>query len=527
MKHNVLLIEVDQMNAGCLSLLGHPDVRTPRLDDLARQGVLFGQAVCNFPLCLPSRISMLSGLYPSTNGQFGNDGNCDVGIRWLPNVLRDAGYATAAFGKFHVAPIGQGQWGFDVAASSLPEDEAFARPEKNTYRAYCAKKGIPWPTDQIHGHNPFGAPPPMPPGVEPWMVGERRRACRSAVRAEDGLENWTTNVCLDYLESAVARVEPFFIWLSYDRPHWPTALPANFEGRLNPERLTLRRPPTEEEMKRLPPHAACVQASSDSILQMGEEAFRFVLATYFALIELIDQQIGRVLDKLKELGQDENTTILFLSDHGDENGHHGLLKKQMQSSSDPLNRVPLMIRVAPALKCPGNRIVSAPVELVDLYPTLCTLTGVVAPSGLEGRDLTPVLKGEREPDPERPVFSENYHKKTVYLPGWKLVFDALTDKECQLYDLNNDPECYRNLYGEDGLVSQRMRLKQALLTFLSERRGGTASGNDDEGGAVASEAELDRVLRKAILRTPAHSIANVGGVWFPKDAPEGKTLIHE
>ncbi|MBF0246210.1 MAG: sulfatase-like hydrolase/transferase, partial [Planctomycetes bacterium] len=157
--HNILLIQVDQMHASCLSLLGHPVVHTPNLDRLVHEGALFKNATANNPICMPSRVSMLSGQYCSTLQQYGFSGLCDARTPWVQGVLGKAGYRTGAFGKFHTLCIGQEQWGFDVAAPSMPEDNDLARPSGHHYMAYCQNHKVPWPTDQIHGHNPFGNNP--------------------------------------------------------------------------------------------------------------------------------------------------------------------------------------------------------------------------------------------------------------------------------------------------------------------------------------------------------------------------------
>jgi len=474
MNPNVLLIQVDQMRFDCLSFLGHPDVRTPRLDALAAGGTLFDYAICAFPLCVPSRISMLSGRYPSSSGQFGNAGHIRGGMPWLQDLFRNAGYRTGAFGKFHVACIGPDSWSFEVAAPSLPEDERLARPARLSYREYCREKGVPWPSDQIHGHNPFGPPPPLPPGATQEMIGERQRACPSATPVEHSIETWTTNACLAFLEERAQEQRPFFAWLTYDRPHHPTALPEPWAGRVRPRDIALGRCPTAEEFSRLNPFCFDIQKSTDSIQSMGEEQFRYTLATYLTLIEWLDEEIGRVLDTLVQLGLDETTTVVFTSDHGDEAGNHGLIAKSRQISSEALTRVPLIVRPAPVLGCKPSRV-RAPVNLVDLYPTLLGMCGIAVPPGAEGIDLGPLLAGAAEADAARAVFCETWHKKMVVQGGWKLIFDTLNDWECQLFDLENDPGCFANRYHEEEQRERRIDLKLSVLRFVLERQHGPAT----------------------------------------------------
>ena len=154
---NVLFIEVDQLPWFCLSLAGSTNVQTPRLDGLARDGgVFFNNAACQSPCCMPSRLSTLSGRYVSSTKQFGFAGYCERGVDWIQNVFKTAGYATGAFGKMHALSVGIDTWGFDVSAPTLPEENDLARPADNSYRMYCRRQGIAWPTDQMHGHDPWG-----------------------------------------------------------------------------------------------------------------------------------------------------------------------------------------------------------------------------------------------------------------------------------------------------------------------------------------------------------------------------------
>ncbi len=477
---NILLIQADQWHPRALSALGHPNVKTPNLDRLAAQGALFTDATCNQPLCMPSRISMLSGQYPSTTRILGNSGLTRRDMPWLPAHLKRHGYATAAFGKFHVASVGAEQWGFDIAAPTMPEDNDLARPADNRYECWCKANGVPWPTDQMHCHIPFGqqacAGFNRETGHNHWACA---RSQPSTTSREDSLETYTTDRCIDYLR-AYSRAglqacppegaQPFFIWLSYDRPHSPTTLPPEFYTDLRPQDIVLPRLPTEEELAELPPvHIESLRRYC-GIEIMGEEAFRYTLATYFRLIEWIDSEIGRVMAALEETGLDEQTAIVFTADHGDDAGEQGIYDKLRQVSSETLTRVPFILRPAPAsgeARSPAR--VDAPVELVDLFPTLCAWAGVQPPETIEGRDLSAVAAGTADADPHRAVFSEMGRRRMVKKDGWRLCFDAQDERENLLFDLNVDPGCYRNRYRDPACRAQRLELKRELTAYLTQR----------------------------------------------------------
>ncbi|MCC7145925.1 MAG: sulfatase-like hydrolase/transferase [Phycisphaeraceae bacterium] len=481
MKHNILLIQVDQMHAGCLSLLGNANVHTPHLDQLAREGTLLTNATCQNPLCMPSRASMLSGQYPSTNRQFGFSGLCSRRTPWMQQTFKQAGYTTAAFGKFHLVSVPQDCWTFDVAAGTLPEDEDLARPAGYTYRAYCQKNGIAWRTDQIHGHPLVDGDdmPVLPTSAKPHMHRWEQMACKSDVPAEHSLETWTTSQCLTFLDHQADSERPFFVWLTYDRPHFPTTLPEPWFSRIRPEQIQLPPIPTPAEMATWTRSMFDMHVKHTSIHNLGETSFRFILATYFTLIEWIDSEIGRVLDKLRALGMDQSTTIAFCSDHGDQAGWHGQCDKVMRSQSEEITRVPLIIRPAPMLGATDNRSpINEPVELVDLFPTFCNLTSIRSPRGLDGRDLSAALIHGADLDPHRAVVCEEFNRRMITQDGWKLVFYLDNPTEHSLFDLNADPHGYRNVYHDQAARSQRMRLKRSLLQFLLERQYGPVTEAD-------------------------------------------------
>ncbi len=480
---SVLLIQVDQMHAAAMSCLGSPNVRTPHLDRLAASGTLFTQATCQSPICMPSRTSMLSGQYPSTNRQFGFSGQSRRGTPWLPLTFQQAGHRTAAFGKFHVVNIPEDRWGFDVAAPSLSEDEDLARPIGDTYRAYCRQHDIAWRTDQMHGH-PFDdadAMPVLPSSARPDMHLWEKMACRSDVPAEHSLETWTTDRCLQFLGEHTTNepATPFFIWLTYDRPHFPTTLPEPWFSRIRPDDLVLPPLPTVDDMMSWPRSVFDLHVKHTSIHNLGERAFRFIVATYYTLIEWLDAEVGRVLRRLRDLGLDDQTTIVFCSDHGDQAGWMGHYDKAVRCVTDAITRVPLIVRPAPSLgRAPGGVRVDAPVELVDLFPTLCGLSGVEKPARLDGRDLSAALLDSQPLPHNRPVVCEEFNRRMIARDGWRMVYYLDNEVEHALYDLRNDPHCYRNVYGDSALRDRRITLKRDLLRFLFERLHGPATAGD-------------------------------------------------
>jgi arylsulfatase len=479
MKTNTLLIQVDQMHAAALSCLGSPNVKTPNLDRLASEGTLFRHGVTNNPICLPSRISMLSGQYPTTTKQFGFSGLCDARMPWLPRIFHDAGFRTGAFGKFHVISIGQEQWGVDVACPTMSEDDDLARPLGNHYRNYCITHGLTWPHDQMHGHNPYGPHQDPPAAATPDMHWCRQRSCRSDIPLEHSLEAYTTNRCIEFIDGAAREGKPFFAWLTYDRPHSPTTLPEPWFSRIRPDKVVLPPVPPLEAMLKLPPSYFKTFGDYAGIGAMGEEQFRFVLATYFVCIEFIDAEIGRVMDRLRQLGQDSNTTVVFTADHGDEAGTLGLYDKLRAVDSDALTRVPYIIRPASVLSPTAvGRRVEEPVELVDLAPTLAALAGLPRHEEFEGVDLSGCLLQAAALDADRAVVCEDVWTRMIEHEGWRLVFDVVHDAEMQLYHVGKDPDGVWNLYTDPEHRDRRIDLKRRLVAFLMARFHGNYTAAD-------------------------------------------------
>jgi arylsulfatase len=481
---SVLLIQCDQWNAKLLGSLTGGRVRTPHLDALAQRGTLFTAARCNHPLCLPSRVSMLSGMYPSTTKQFGFTGLCDPRLPYLQTTFHSSGYRTGAFGKFHVASIGERQWTFDVAAPTLPHDAAFARPAGNTYANYCAASGVAFPTDQMHGAAAGAGGPKRPSSSSADMFWFHAHACESDVPAEHSLERWTTDQCIAFLESQ-PTVQPFFVWQSYDRPHFPTCLPSAWHARqLEIARdLQLGPVPTAEQLAALPPSVFTDYVRHCSRLHLGDETFGYIVAGYLALLELIDTEIGRLLTTLRERGLEESTIVVFTADHGDEAGERGLYEKFLGVSSEEICRVPMIIAAPGGVR---GQVRPEPVELVDLFPTLCALAGVESPGGLEGVDLSNCVRESAPLDPDRSVVTEEFASRSIVAGRFKLVFDQLHD-ERQFYDLASDPLCFENRYHDARLASERIELKRRLCAFLARRLHGPFDESDVE--------EVERSLR--------------------------------
>jgi len=480
---HLILIEVDQWAGFLLSALPGSPVATPNLDALAQRGTLYTNAACNNPICLPSRLSMLTGKHPSTTQQFGFAGLAPRSLPWLPEVFRRANFTTAAIGKFHCRSIGADRWNFDVSEPTLMEERDLAAPAGSTYEAYCLDRGLPFPHDQMHGHSPEKGH-----GVAfaPEAPAEGHRMYRfsapSAIPVEDSLETWTTNRAIHFLETHAQ--ESTFSWVSYHRPHFPTTLPEPYYSKALQRETTLEDLPDENALRAMTGRERFLQFEDCSRLNIGDEQFQHILATYFTLIEWIDEEVGRLVAFLEEAGLADRTTIAFTADHGDDAGRNGLYNKHRGNLSWPVVQVPFIISPSAAHHPAATRgqVVDSAVSLVDLFPTFCELADIPAPDGLEGNPLFDA-DGHNNPLPaDRTVFTEDLYfcdgeqrNSISALSGsWRYVFDTKAERR-RLYKREANIE---TAVPEEKHIGVAIQLKKSMLGHLSQQIFGQYTGDD-------------------------------------------------
>jgi iduronate 2-sulfatase len=366
---NVLFIIADDLNT-LLGAYGDPQARTPHLDRLAARGVRFDRAYCTFPLCGPSRNSMLTGLYPNSSGIYGNSQIFRQTVPQqvsLPQAFRHQGWFAARLGKlYHYGvPNSIGTDGHDDPASwELELNPAGVDRLEEHPKIFSLT------------HGSFG-------GTLSWYASPKGDEHHTDGKLADAAE-WVLERC------ASRRDRPFFLAVGFFRPHTPYVAPRPYFAAY-PEAEMRVVTGVKEDQADLPPAAlASYKREQDNLT---DPLRRQALQAYYASISFMDAQVGRVLAALDRLGLADSTTLVFTSDHGYLTGEHGLWQKQ--SLFEPSARVPLLI-VAPGVGRPGS-VVRTPVSQVDLYPTLCELAGVKAPANLQGESLVPLLKDPAAP----------------------------------------------------------------------------------------------------------------------------------
>jgi iduronate 2-sulfatase len=447
-RRSVLLIASDDLNTS-LSCYGHPLVRTPNIDRIARGGVRFERAYCQFPLCNPSRASLMTGLAPDTTKVHDNQKHFREAVPdavTLGQLFRKNGYFSARVGKiFHYGVPGQiGTRGLDDPPTwdeTVNPNGVDHTKEEPLLTNYTPERGL----------------------------GSAVCFYASPARDEEHTDGLVARETIRLLEKH--RKDPFFIAAGFYRPHVPWIAPARYFDLYPLERIELI--PYEEGELRVAPELAYFTRPAH--WGMNERQRKEAMRAYYASISFLDAQVGLVLDALERLELAGRTTVVFWSDHGYHLGEHGQWMKQTLFEASA--RVPLIFSGAGVSSRGG--VCRRTVELLDLYPTLAALCGLEGTPGvLHGRSLAPLLRrpgaGWNKPgvtqvrrvQERRPVMGYSIRTERYRYTMWD---ESRLGEE--LYDYERDPRELRNLAGRPEAGELKARLRTQLLTTLKIRAG--------------------------------------------------------
>ncbi len=448
---NVLFIVSDDLTNQALGCYGGPQT-TPNIDGLARRGVRFDRAYCQFPLCNPSRASFLTGLRPDTLHVYENATQFRKNVpdaQTLPQTFRKAGYTVARVGKlFHYGVPGQ------IGTAGLDDPVSWERTINPRGRDKDDEDQIFTLTPGAKGSARFG-------GTLSWLAAEGTD--------QEQTDGMTAVAVANLLRENADR--PFFIACGFFRPHTPYVAPKAYFQRHPVDAITLPHVP-EDHHASAP--AAAFGSQKKEQAHLTDELRRRALQAYRASATFMDAQVGVVLRALEELKLADRTIVVFLSDHGYHLGEHGLWQKM--SLFENSARVPLII-VDPSAKGNG-RSCARTVELVDLHATLAELCGLPAPN-TDGTSLKPLLD-----DPagswDRPAYTqvsrgtptttgETTPNKSAWFMGRSIRTERYRytewdggKKGAQLYDYQSDPGELRNLEADPGSKAIVSELKARL-----------------------------------------------------------------
>jgi arylsulfatase A-like enzyme len=480
---NILLITSDQQHWNTLGCL-NPEVRTPNLDRLARQGVMFTRAYTVNPTCTPTRASMITGRYPSQHGAYSLGTKLLESEPTIGDVLDGAGYRTALVGKAHFQPLHGTEEFPSLEAYPVLQDLGFWRTFHGPFYGFRHVELARNHTDEAHVGQHY-ALWMEEKGCANWRdyfrppTGNNDRQKRTwRIPEEFHYDTWIADRTNALLRQYREEEAPFFLWASFFDPHPAYLVPEPWDRLYDPSKLTVPAV-VPGEHDRNPPHFRLTQDPRPdfspwrvtgqglhgfhSHLHDREELARNI-AIYYAMITLMDKHIGAILDTVDGLGLARDTLVVFTTDHGHLYGQHGLIAKGAFHYED-LIKVPFIVRQ------PGRVPVGAQSDalqsLVDLPVTFLRWVGVGVPRWMTGLDQTEVWEGKREAVREH-VLVENRHEpdtihvKTYVDERYKLTVYFGEDYG-ELFDLQEDPGEVHNRWDDPARATLKAELMRKLV----------------------------------------------------------------
>ena len=450
---NILWICTDQQRFDTLGAWGNARIRTPHIDRLVREGLSLKRAYCQSTVCAPSRASFLTGRYPRTTGCRQNGQAIPARERLTSRLLADRGYRCGLAGKLHLASCANGRVetrtddGYEVFHwSHHPQPDW---PE-NAYTQWLAQHGKSW---------------------EELYSGPQTAYVKHGVPAEFHQTTWCAEMAVNFIEEMGNRPEPWLFSFNCFDPHHPFDPPPEYLAKYSPDDMSLPDySPGELDSKpryqQLDHEWAHNEEGGFHVAAMTDDDRRQVTAAYYAMIELIDDQVGRMVDALESTGQLDDTLIIFMSDHGEMLGDHGLYYKGPHFYEAAVH-APLVLRLPHVF--PAGQSYDGLVELVDLAPTLMDLATGEVPEFMQGKSLLPLCEDLDQQHRDH-IYCEYYnawshprsygtmmrtdqHKIVVYHGG----------DDDELYDLDSDLGERHNLWRSEEHAPLRERLlKQAF-----------------------------------------------------------------
>lgn len=467
MKPNILLISVDQMRADCLSIINHPVVDTPNIDQLVRDGILFENAYAATPTCVPARATMLTGMSQTSTGRVGYEDQ----VPWnyentIASTFANAGYHTQCVGKMHTYPT-RNLCGFHnvVLHDGYMHYNRFKHNTLGTELFNQTDDYLPWLRERAGSQvdiTDLGLDCNSSTVARPWNLAEELHPT-----------NWVTTQSIDFLRRRDPG-KPFFLKMSYVRPHPPFDPPPFYYDMYRD--VDMPDPPVGEWAEQ----TDVDQSGYSPITGKGivpKRRLQQARAAYYGLITHIDHQIGRFMMAMQEYGVYEDTVILFTSDHGELLGDHHLFRKSLPYEGS--TKVPFIV------SDPGNNLQmkknvrsDKAVELRDIMPTLLDAAAVTIPDTVDGKSVLPLWRGEAVKwrdyiHGEHEFGEESYHYITDGKE--KYIWFSQTGKE-QFFDLATDPEELYNVIEDSGYAAEVLLRRNQLIQELADREEGYSDG---------------------------------------------------
>ena len=488
---NILIFCTDEQRSDHLGCMGHPVLKTPNIDRIASEGALFRNCYSSSPVCMPARATMFTGLTNRVTGVRSNGVSLPEDIPTLPGLLAGAGYRTHSVGKLHLKTWGK-PGGVDITEVETPEQN----PERREYWNRGLIKKSPdnyygfQTQDSAHGHVDY-----INGDYKTWLDKHHPGAfagyaCDNAdpgplaIDPELHYNHWIADRSIDFIQEQGRNDRPFFLWCSFPDPHEPFAAVRKWSDVYADVPIELSQNSLE-----LSPES---RSDTMNAVGLGTEVHdpahvKACIRQTYAMVSHVDEQVGRVLSVLETSGKESDTIVVFISDHGDQLGEHGLFFKGIYPY-DAHAHIPFVVKVPWSSR--KGTVVEDVVSMLDLVPTVLDLVGVeqpedelmgdwwrdrhgpVAPS-LPGEVLSPVLLYGARPDrrnalveydTETTTAFDLLQMRTLVTNEYKLVY-YVPNNEVMLFDRGNDPGEMTNLAGR---ADYRSVVSDLLMQLLHE-----------------------------------------------------------
>jgi arylsulfatase A-like enzyme len=453
---NILWVCTDQQRFDTIQGLSNSIIKTPNLEKFVGDSVTFTEAFVQCPICSPSRGSFLSGRYPHTTGLRANGQRIRPTERLVTRILADYEYTCGLSGKLHLSPCFGGRVedriddGYEVFHWS--HDISDQWPLENDWYVWLDRQGVKLP--KLPSQHVWGMP------IDP-------KYSQTA---------WCADMAIQFMRQQ-KEFNPWLMSVNIFQPHHPFFPTEEYLSHYDPAKMPdpsyhdgeLDNKPIFQKVD----HQGAYGGSAISFAKTSPEEHRKITAAYYAMIEQVDTEMGRMLSALDETGQADNTIVIFMSDHGEMLGDHGMYLKGPYFY-DCLTRVPLIIRWPGRFK--GGTKINSMVELLDIAPTLLNAAGIPVPSGMQGRSLIPLLTGQATTHRDS-VYMEYYDANAIFeIPPmmscvrtakWKLTF-CDNPRSGELYDLEKDPGEFRNVWNDPHYKDTQEMMLQNLVARMIE-----------------------------------------------------------
>ena len=466
-RKNVLLILADQQRLDTVSAYGKNQIcKTPHIDALAEEGMLFQNAYTTSAICAPARASVMTGLYPHRHGVIDNYTDIREGTPLLSQCMKEAGYFCGYAGKWHVSPsktpmdcgfdVGKPFMDYGFPGSRVFPSLVFDMPPANSpnhYEEYLKENGFEG-VDVSHrfmGDNP--------------ALQVQEMFCKHEGPLESTIEYFVAEETTRIIDQAKEQDQPFFIWANFWGPHSPSIVPEPYFSMYDPE--SIEEHPSYCDTFEDKPYGYYLTEKMWGLGNYGWKGFREIMARYYGHCTMIDDMVGKIVEKLKAEGLYEDTVIIYTADHGDCLGAHKLIEKGAFTFEE-IYHIPMVVKGA------GTQDNDSFVTLQELMPTILDIAGVTPPKPVDGESLLPLMEGEAQTNGRTEVYGE-YHSH-FYLTRQRMVrdhdyqFTFNESEKGELYDLKKDPYQLHNVCYDPAYAEIKKKYLDLMSRYMTETK---------------------------------------------------------